>query len=94
MFQPAKGNLKTQNHQQWHKEQQLHHPYFLKRESHCAPSTEDISIPGAQPLSLVEQSFAIVFSTSQSNLQQSVTSAQESEATFPNSLNRAVAKLK
>lgn len=41
-----------------------------------------------------EQIFAAPFSTRQSNPQQLVASAQKSEATFPNSLNRAVAKLK
>lgn len=61
-----------------------------------SPQPEQMSITWLQRSlhALAEQTFAVMFSTHQSNPQRSVASAQRSEATFPNSLNRAVAKLK
>lgn len=64
-----------------------------------APDTEDASTARAAEHNLAaevsaEQTFAVAFSTRQSNPQWLVASAQKSEATFPDSLKRAVAKPK
>lgn len=63
---------------------------LLRSQHQSHLQTQHTALWQSSPCSIIEQSFAVIFPTSQSNVQQVVASTQKSEASFPKSLSGAV----